>query len=98
MDQSRHPWLLLKLEPVMHFVGRGTWLRYGHGGTHAQAVPERCERRRVGVRRTLSDPDDRRCPAAAPRAAGAVQWPALRGQDRRTVAVDAQRSAALGSG
>src|SRR5438876_11354225 len=27
-----------------------------------------------------------------------VQWPALRGQDRRTLALDAQRSAALGSG
>src|SRR6266571_8554358 len=82
----------------MHFVGRGTWLRYGHGGTHAQAVPERCERRRVGVRRTLSDADDRDRPTTAPRAAGVVQWPALRGQDRRTLALDAQRSAALGSG
>src|SRR6266478_4547975 len=49
-------------------------------------------------RRTLSDADDRDRPAAAPRAAGAVQWPALRGQDRRTLAVDAQRSAAVGSG
>lgn len=37
----------------MHFGSTGTTVRCGRGGTCAQAVPERCERRRVGVRRAV---------------------------------------------
>src|SRR5262249_23237363 len=77
------------LEPVMHF---GWWYASGH---EPESVPERCERRRVGVRGALPDPDEGgRAPAGLPPARG-VRRPALDRARGGGVADDAQRPAAV---
>src|SRR5665647_248159 len=67
-----------------------------HGNT--QALPERCERRGVGLRRSLPDPYAPGCRPAPTRPEGGVQRPALQRQDRYAVADDAQRPVPLGCG
>src|SRR5215210_5653140 len=63
-----------------------------------QTLPERRDRRRVGLRRPLPDPDGRGRPATPLPAARGLQRAALAGADRLPVALPAPRPAALAGG
>src|SRR2546421_7760831 len=65
---------------------------------HTQTLPDRRERRGVGLRRAVSDPDDAHCAPAHPCPARGLQRPALDRARRGALAPAAQRLPALGGG
>src|SRR5688500_11939355 len=73
------------LEPVMDLV------RLRHGNATPQAVPDRRDRRRMGVRRAVPDADGPGRPPAPPRPARGLQRPALDRAHRGPVAAAADQ-------
>src|SRR5215204_1445568 len=60
-----------------------------------QGLPQRCERRGMGARGSISHTDDRSCAATRIPIARSLQWPALDRADRSTMALVAPRLATL---